>query len=271
MEKGGNGKVIAMEKYQLVQKEIAELRQQLEDMLLKRQRLIYDDGKDVEMDYMRQIGHLEYQLLQYRYQAMRARRQAALMQQNFARASEIDREKIQQRLDSEFRKYRVSLAQWEAAFARAEKRSQEKGLDGEEREELYSVYRQIITKLHPELNPNAFGRFSDILRQTAECFVKRDLDAMNRIAQTIADIPEENQGNLTGSRLEQRRSQLKESVANVRKEIERAEKSFPYNQKDLLQNPHAVKAVQRELRGQMSYYKELCDIYTQQLQQFEGN
>ena len=119
MEKGGNGKVIAIEKYQLVQKEIAELREQLEEMILKRQRLIYDDGKDVEMDYMRQIGHLEYQLLQYRYQAMRARRQEELMQQDFARTSEIDREKIQQQLDNEFRTYRVSLAQWEAAFARA--------------------------------------------------------------------------------------------------------------------------------------------------------
>ena len=143
MEKGGNGKVIAIEKYQLVQKEIAELREQLEEMILKRQRLIYDDGKDVEMDYMRQIGHLEYQLLQYRYQAMRARRQEELMQQDFARTSEIDREKIQQQLDNEFRTYRVSLAQWEAAFARAKKRSQEKGIDGELREyndENYTYY-----------------------------------------------------------------------------------------------------------------------------------
>ena len=268
MKKDETGKIIRMEEYQSIQQEIAELRSQLEEMILMRQRLIYDDGKNVEMDYMQQIGHLEYQLLQYQYQAIRARRQAELLQRNFGRTAEIDQEKIERQLDSEFREHRVRLAQWEAALSRAEKRSKQKELSEEETEELYDAYRQILTRLHPELNPNALGNSADILRQTAEFLVRRDLDSMRRAAQMTMEIAKENQENLKGSQLKQRKSQLRESVENVRREIERAEKSFPYNQRALLKNPNAVRAMQRELRGQMSYYKEMCDIYAQRLREY---
>lgn len=117
-------------------------------------------------------------------------------------------------------------------------RSAEDGPEFKSRaDEMRHLYRKIVKRLHPDMNPDATQEEKELFIRASEAYQNGDLETLREIASRLdAEGPEEVFEN-TEEGLEKLRKiveNLKRSVFILKEEIQTIKEAFPYNQKDFL-------------------------------------
>ncbi len=127
-------------------------------------------------------------------------------------------------------------------------------------QKLKELYRRIVKKLHPDINPNITEREKELFFETQKAYKNGDLEKLEEI---YAEIMEEEkiQGNGTVSNDISQLNELKEKLIkklhSVEREISAIKASFPYSAKDILKNPTALSEKQNELHEIIGKYEEI--------------
>ncbi len=143
-------------------------------------------------------------------------------------------------------------------------------LTPEETEELKKTYKQIVKKLHPDINPNVTEGELKLFNQAVEAYKSGDIQIIRSIAVMISEISVHEEIADSMKVLKEKIDKLKQMIADVLKEIEQIKQSFPYNQKELLSNSEKVKECQDELNVLLDEYRKIYAIYEQKLNDMLG-
>ena len=105
-------------------------------------------------------------------------------------------------------------------------------------QKIKELYRRIVKILHPDVNPDITEHEKDLLNKANLAYRDGDLEALETIYDEICgeegpEIPESEEGI---AELLSRIEKLKTKIAELRKEIDEIKESFPYTEKDLLEN-----------------------------------
>ena len=137
----------------IVHPEVQKLKDRLAELIYEHENLISHLCPLIERRYVLEFGIYEYELYLLEFDISKLKRKLQLMKMEINHENKIDLEKIDNILSEEFEEYEQQLkAQIEEINYL--KSTEIKQLSDEDSRKLKKIYRILIKKLHPDLNPN---------------------------------------------------------------------------------------------------------------------
>lgn len=176
-------------------------------------------------------------------------------------------------LDSEFSQYRQKLDEMLGKMDRAVKyRTEHAQMSKKDSDELKKLYRGIMKKLHPDVNPDAGEKSAELLQRAMEAYKHGDTDTLRAIdilcrdpAQADPKAPDALAG-LTAAR-----DTLLRKKRELEEEINRIRGDFPCNVIELLNDPEALAAHRAQLQNELRQLKAAYLKYDGMIKEMEAS
>jgi hypothetical protein len=266
-----HGGVVLHPEYVQLYEMVEKLCSELADLLTERDILCFHTCKNIEAEYMRQIGVYEYKIFELECQVLRIKRKTELIQAKFNRQEMVSITKIEQILDNEYAEYNKKLKEKVEKIDNAMKRYGAEQFSEDDANELKQRYRQIVKILHPDLNPNRDDQQKQLFLKTVAAFENADLETIRAIELLVENktnkIDKESNPNemmilqTKSQQLQKQKEKLLENIAAIKN-------SFPYNQQDFLNDKEQTKERIKELNIKINEYKEMyrfCEQYLKEI------
>ncbi len=263
--------IILSSEYEKLQNEIDKLHKELTAMIMEKDELIYHICPSIESDYMIKIGMLEYKAFEVQCNILRIKRKIELIQQKFNRQEAVILPLIEEQLDKEYAEYEAKLKEKLNSINYAIAYSQGKELSVEDIKELKRIYRKIVKRLHPDINPNITETKHKLFLNAVAAYKNGDLKTLKSLEILLNEISDNIEDYLSIEYLKGKRESLKKHINSLLSYIEKIKKSFPYNQKEFLKDDIAVEKKQTELNNIIKQYKELYKHYEEKFNALLGN
>ena len=128
-------------------------------------------------------------------------------------------------------------------------------------DEVRSLYRKIVKKLHPDVNPDQNEEEKNMFREAVEAYEKDDLDKLREISAMIDDgylsTSAEGYTEEDISKIKEIIEGLKSKVQSLEDEIEYIKDSYPYLYKEILDDEKAVEVRQKDLANRLKEFSEM--------------
>lgn len=266
---GGEGlpttnKVILLPDFQKLKDEVEKLRTELSMILLERDELQFVICKNIETEYMLKLGAMEYRVYEAECKALRLKRKLELIQAKKNRMEKIIISDIEKTLDIEFSEYQEKLNAQIEKMNEAIKYRKGKFLSDDEIKECKKLYRAIVKKLHPDMNPEASNTQRELFENAVTAYKNGDLETLRMINELLgsdAAVREENGMSFLRSEAERLRSMIKK----VRENITKIKSKYPYNVKVIIDSPEQIAKRKDELANVLEQYNESANIYARKI------
>lgn len=249
----------------LLQKEVGKLRTELSMLVLERDSLLYQECKNIEAVYMLELGAVEYQAYQLECRILRLKRKKELIQAKINRQEKLDLKSIEAILQEEFIKYEAELQQKIAQMNAALEWSKHDVLSEEETVELKKLYRTIVKVLHPDMHPDLPKEKIELFHRAVEAYQNGGVEQLR----IIAVLVEQDEAALDLedglSVLHKEKQRLQNFLKRIQAHIQEIKMQFPYNQKELLQNPEKLGVYKKQMEIYVLELKGLVADYKMQI------
>ena len=136
-----------------LQEDIASLEQELGKVIFERDEMLNTVKPNLEAEYQKKIGYKELEHMETEITARRYKRQVELIRAAVNRQESIEENRIDKQLDDEFQEWYKKIKVQYQKVKDAEDRLNSLMSD-DQNEEFKKLYRQLVFKLHPDLNLN---------------------------------------------------------------------------------------------------------------------
>jgi hypothetical protein len=263
--------IIIHPEYAKLIEEINKLKNDIANLFEERDELLYHICKDIKVEYMLKIGSLEYKAFQYQCKILRLRKKIMLIQIKLNREEEIDYDEIEEQLDKEFSEYIKKLNKMTKDIEIAIEINSAGRLTEELTREIKEIYRRIVKKLHPDLNKNLTDQEKDLFLKATKAYEDADIDTLRTIEILLSEII--NKPDIEIDEFEELISSKKkyEDIrSSILYKISEIKNSFPYNQKELLEDEILLKKRKDDLNEDIKIYEEIYDELTKILEEMKG-
>ena len=156
-----------------------------------------------------------------------------LVQARINRQEKVIIADVERVLDEEFAEYQRKLNRQIEKMNEALERSRSRILTDAEAEELKKLYRSIVKRLHPDVNPNVTQSQLRLLTNAISAYKNGDLAAMRIIATMVAEPVLPDRAREAMHMLTEESRRLETMLSSVREQIADIKSRFPYTVKDL--------------------------------------
>jgi len=265
-------KITISPRYAELQGDIETLRAELFTLFLERDELTFHTCRDLKTAYMLKFGALEYKVYEWQCKVLRMKRKVELVRIQMNKSELVDIAAIDVQLDIEYAEYMNNLDKMtndinEALFLEKNGRL----LSKEETAEIKKLYRTIVLRLHPDVNPDITAWERQLFDNAVTAYKEADLETLRSI---LLLMDTEKQGNVETSntlkQLDERKLKLEEQINSMQKKISIIKTSFPYDKKALLSDKSLILEYTGNLNNLISDYKKAHKIYESQLREITG-
>ena len=208
----------------IVHPEVQKLKDRLAELIYEHENLISHLCPLIERRYVLKFGIYEYELYLLEFDISKLKRKLQLMRMEINHENKIDLEKIDNILSEEFEEYEQQLkAQIEEINYL--KSTEIKQLSDEDSRKLKKIYRILIKKLHPDLNPNQRFYEKNMFLRATKAFQNGDLSDLEALLALTDDGEIEEESEI---------DDLKRLIGDFEEKIEKIKQDYPYNKKELL-------------------------------------
>lgn len=210
----------------IIHPEVTSLKDQISQLIFQYDNLMSHVGPEIERQYVLEFGIFEYELYNLELKIDKLKRKLQLIQIEINHGNSIDLDKIEKILDEEFEEYEKQVQAQIDEIKSLEENTPEK-LSESDTKKLKKLYRMLVKKLHPDLNPNQTFFELNLFYRAVYCFEHGDLKGL----ESVAAILPENAGEET-TQIED----LKRLVQEYGDKIMDLKKKYPFNKKELLED-----------------------------------
>lgn len=252
------GQIIEFPDIKKLKEKIRFLRRELEDLYPEKEHLVGVICENIQRDYTLVFGSLEYKLYEAYCEYLRLRRKRDLIQAKVNRGEEPDMEAIESRLDEEFREYKRRLEEQMEEVNEAIEKSKLKLLPEEEQKELKKLYKAIVKRLHPDLNPSITEGEKELFYNATQSYKLGDLVTLRIIYDIAVKGEEDEELSLSNDSLAKEAERLEKAIVAIREEIERIKSNPPYSLKIYLEDERKKAVRLYTLRSEtQSFYRAI--------------
>ena len=252
-------------------RDIEALRAGLLTQFLEHDELVFHVCRNLKTAYMLKFGALEYKVYEWQCKVLRMKRKVELVRTLVNRNEPVDIAAIDEQLDREYAEYEKNLNQKMNDINEALRREKSGKWSQEETAEIKKLYRAIVLRLHPDVNPNITAWERQLFDNAVTAYKDADLDALRSIFLLMDTGKRDNtETSDTMKQLTEQKRKLEEQINSVQEKISAIKASFPYNKKTLLSDELQIQEYTGNLNNLISDYKEAHEMYKRQLQEILG-
>ena len=232
--------------------DIKTLRQELVRLVEERDNLIYTTCPNIKMRYMLEVGYLEYKVYELSLKYQRLKRKKELIQAKVYREEKVIIIEIDEALDKEFEKYKEDLVEKLNEVNESIKRSEGEFLSDVETKDLKDMYKKVVKKLHPDINPNVTEAEKELFVRAVEAYKEGDVASMKLIyivSGADEEVKDDESKLKTVLDMAEEKARLEKLAENIRKNMDEIKNRFPYTLKAYLDDDELMKERQDDLRG----------------------
>lgn len=223
----------------IIHPEVANLKDQLSQLIFQYDNLISHVGPEIERQYVLEFGRYEYKLYELELNIDKLRRKLQLIQIEINHENPIDLDKIEKILQEEFEEYEKQVQSQIDEIKFLEENNPEK-LSESDTKKLKKLYRMLVKKLHPDLNPNQTFFELNLFYRAVYCFEHGDLKGL----ESVAAVLPENAGEET-SQIDD----LKRLIEEYEDKIMELKEKYPFNKRELLEDEDSGRKYKDMLSG----------------------
>lgn len=235
------------EQYELLKVEFAELFEK------KNYLLSYEENFLTAL-YLELIGQKQYELFCIQTEVRSLRMKQQLIQAALNRDEKPNVIAIENQIKRELDAYYKQIEQQMGELEKAREVLLSPVLSKEESEELKTLYRMLVKRLHPDLNPNLSQQEIDLFHQVQTAYKVCNLTKIREYALLINTSLEKMKGEVADS-IQTLVESLKLQIAKLKGQIEALNKEFPFSYRTLLEDEEWVSTQQAQLVAEI----ELCE------------
>ena len=279
--------IIVSDACRRIEEEIQRLRMVLASLTAERDELRCHICPELEARYAQAVGDLQIRIHLQEILIQEFRISIELARAALNREKVISREEIEDQVRRRYQTFhdRVGEERRKAERAKREQKERESrqrqyerawrdryGGDGEAGDkasgedghakgkagrmpDAKELYRKLVKRLHPDMNPDGTEREKELFSRAVTAYQEGDILTLQDIYHEVfGDGTAEDEGRKAQSyeELTALRDRLKEQIRLLQEEIRTIRESFPYNMKEMLDDPAAVAAKREELQRQIS-------------------
>lgn len=268
--KSANEIILNLE-YENLKNELLKKRTELSMLVLQRDELKYVICKNIETEYMLELGSLEYCLYQSECIIMRLKRKVELIQTRINRQEKIDVPAIDKLLDEQFREYQQKLEEKIKKMNEAIERDNGEVLTEQQAKELKKLYRAIVKALHPDLNPNVTKQQIKLFQNAVTAYKNGDLQTLRIINEMISNNHSEDDNTDNIEKMRDELIRLDRMISSINGDIEKIKSEYPYTMKDILFGKEQLNQRKQELKDNIDQCNELVSFYKTKIQNLLGD
>jgi hypothetical protein len=204
--------------------------------------------------YLQEMGQLKYDLLCQQTAIARLKQKIQLAQAYFNRNVQPDWILIEQKLQQQFEEYQQKIKMEAERLAAAKKYLSSGFLNEYEAQQLKSVYRLLVRKLHPDLNPGQSDYEKELFLRVQAAYDLCDLNSLNEV---LLLMNNEGSGEKTElPDLAATVNHLTNMLKIIQEKIAKLNVSFPFIYRDKLRDDEWLKTEKEALAVQIDSYKK---------------
>ena len=248
-----------------LQTEVTTLEKELGKVILEQDEMVNAIKPNLEAEYQKTIGYKELECLENEIASRRLKRQIELLQAAINRQEEIDPEKVEQQLDDEFQEWYEKVETHYNKLKEAQDRI-EGLMSDEDSAEFKKLYRQLVFKLHPDLNPNQSKDEINLWHRVQLAYQGGDLEELRSLIIILeaqdktAELPS------SGDILEKRKKELTEQIQKIIGRLSDMEKEFPFTIAKNLSDKEWVESKLEEIGESIRHFEDKCREYNELLE-----
>jgi len=266
--------------------EIQALREILTALVLERDYLRNVVCKELEADYMENLGSLEAEIYHAECEARYLKRVMEMMQAAANRREEPDQELINEELKGQYEEYKkvysefVKRVQEASDFKASRKKktesekssssaagsgSSEKDKECESEEQrIKKLYRKIVKAMHPDIHPNQSEETKELFKKAILAYEAGDLRTLIEIAGTIDGKNSSTSENRIEELLREK-AHILTLIRTIKAEIHLIKTSYPYTKKELLEDPESLAQEKERLENRLERAQQMVEIYKKRI------
>lgn len=225
--------VIIHPEYALLLIEVNELKNEIANLIVERDWLIYYACKELKIDYTLKIGSLEYKLFLIKKKYTKNLRKLELLKELKKQKMDINIQKIERQLDNEFKKLKKPEKDMSLDIDYAIEMSSKDYFDDDLLEEMSDDYFKLQKMYNPIFNFSEDEERQKIYKKIKKYFEKGNYKKIKKLAESY-DENDVFQDEIENLKI------IKEKYIEIEeiyeKEIRKIRNSFPYNQKAILED-----------------------------------
>lgn len=251
--------------------EVQKLRVELSMRLVERDDLLYRECRTLENLYRYHFGALEIRIFELDWEIRRLRRKVDLIRFYLNHEAPINWGEIEATLGTEFSAFRRELKKRIGELEKTISYLNAERMTDAEYEEMKRQYRAIMKRLHPDLNPNLPSERAKLFYLAVEAFKLGDAGQIRLIYEIVQLEKEETaESPETKLTLEWRKLELLELNSQLDAEIRDIRNSFPYTEKELLNDPEKIAAKTAELKETLTERQSLVEAWKEKIRELAG-
>ena len=239
----------------IIHPEYENLKNKLSKLIFRYNNLKYHVCPNIERNYVRNFGLLEYELYKQDVELSKIKRKLKLIQIKINNNEKIDIDWINQQLEKEFSIYEQNIAKQMEELDKL-LNSNPEYLSKEDAIKLKAIYKKCVFALHPDVNDNVSQDQLALFTQINEAFKNSDLNMLESLYLSIPNYEMDNASDL---------DRLDDLIKFWENKIKELKESYPYNKKGLLDDEDEAESYKEELKVLINQFKNEINSYQEKI------
>jgi hypothetical protein len=237
------------------------LKTELAKLVSDRDYLLNTVKINLEVKYYTTLGKKQYELVQLSNEILRLRRKIELIQAALNRGEQPVLVDIEKTLNQELDKWIQEMRDLAEKIRRSDIIQQLPVLTPKDTRELKRLYRELVRKLHPDINPHLPENFHYLWGRVLTAYENGDLEELQMLSLLFLEQDPSSTAISTEEQLTADIARLIGKVEELLKELAKIQEQFPFTYQGKLDDEDWIRAEQEAIQKKIDEMQQQKEIY----------